>query len=295
MITINLIVNYLRTFAENFSLKLEKNENFLQFIITNNKPILTEIILAEILNCDLEKKSKNIIKLSAFNHIKTFSENKIFFNLNKFKSNNRFLVYDILINTNKHINNLYEFENKSENIIEKLSEKKLSNFVCLQIDKENKEKVLQENKSVKIQNSNFTKDLIKRFGFDWLFKDNFFKTINFYSNSNNFNNSIQYLKNFDEGFKFLFSNHFIKFTTSRSHYFEDDISSNIKFYGNSESFLNFFNESMHAPHIVKLNVGEPKFQEAIQKLDTLCLEKKLIVDDESMNLEFAIQSGVILL
>jgi hypothetical protein len=288
-------VNYLRTFAENFSLKLEKNENFLQFIITNNKPILTEIILAEILNCDLEKKSKNIIKLSAFNHIKTFSENKIFFNLNKFKSNNRFLVYDILINTNKHINNLYEFENKSENIIEKLSEKKLSNFVCLQIDKENKEKVLQENKSVKIQNSNFTKDLIKRFGFDWLFKDNFFKTINFYSNSNNFNNSIQYLKNFDEGFKFLFSNHFIKFTTSRSHYFEDDISSNIKFYGNSESFLNFFNESMHAPHIVKLNVGEPKFQEAIQKLDTLCLEKKLIVDDESMNLEFAIQSGVILL
>jgi hypothetical protein len=52
---------------------------------------------------------------------------------------------------------------------------------------------------------------------------------------------------------------------------------------------------MHAPHIVKLNVGEPKFQEAIQKLDTLCLEKKLIVDDESMNLEFAIQSGVILL
>lgn len=295
MITINLIVNYLRTFAENFSLKLEKNENFLQFIITNNKPVLTEIILAEILNCDLEKKSKNIIKLSAFNHIKTFSENKIFFNLNKFKSNNRFLVYDILINTNKHINNLYEFENKSENIIEKLSEKKLSNFVCLQIDKENKEKVLQENKSVKIQNSNFTKDLIKRFGFDWLFKDNFFKTINFYSNSNNFNNSIQYLKNFDKGFKFLFSNHFIKFTTSRSHYFEDDISSNIKFYGNSESFLNFFNESMHAPHIVKLNVGEPKFQEAIQKLDTLCLEKKLIVDDESMNLEFAIQSGVILL
>ena len=237
----------------------------------------------------------NIIKLSAFDHIKTFSENKIFFNLNKSKSNSRFLIYDILINTNKHINNLYEFENKSENIIEKLSEKKLSNFVCLQIDQENKEKILKENKFVKIQNSSFVKELIKKFGFDWLFKDNFFKKINFYSNSNNFYNSIQYLKNFDEGFKFLFSNQFIKFTSSRSDYFKVDISSDINFYGNSESFLNFFDENLQAPHIVKLNIGEPKFQEAIQKLDTLCLEKKLIVNQENKSLEFAIQSGLILL
>ena len=56
MKTINLRVSYLRTFVENFSSKLDKNNNFLQFIITNNKPVLTEIILAEILNCDLEKK-----------------------------------------------------------------------------------------------------------------------------------------------------------------------------------------------------------------------------------------------
>ena len=295
MKTINLRVSYLRTFVENFSSKLDKNNNFLQFIITNNKPVLTEIILAEILNCDLEKKSKNIIKLSAFDHIKTFSENKIFFNLNTSRSNNRFLIYDILINTNKNINNLYEFENKSENIIEKLSEKKLNNFVCLQIDQENKEKILKENKFVKIQNSSFVKELIKKFGFDWLFKDNFFKKINFYSNSNNFYNSIQYLKNFDEGFKFLFSNQFIKFTSSRSDYFKVDISSDINFYGNSESFLNFFDENLQASHIVKLNIGEPKFQEAIQKLDTLCLEKKLIVNQENKSLEFAIQSGLILL
>ena len=288
-------MSYLRTFVENLSFKLEENANLLQFIITNNKPVLTEIILAEILKSDLEKKSKNIIKLSAFDHIKTFSENKIFFNLNTSRSNNRFLIYDILINTNKNINNLYEFENKSENIIEKLSEKKLNNFVCLQIDQENKEKILKENKFVKIQNSNFVKELTKRFGFDWLFKDNFFKKINFYSNSNNFYNSIQYLKNFDEGFKFLFSNHFVKFTTSRSDYFKGDASGDINFYGNSESFLNFFDENLQAPHIAKLNVGEPKFQEAIQKLDTLCLEKKLIVNQENKNLEFAIQSGLILL
>ena len=186
-------------------------------------------------------------------------------------------------------------KNKSEKIIEKLSEKKLGNFVCLQINKEDKDKILQENKFVKVQNNNFVKELIRNFGFDWLFKDNFFNKINFYSNSNNFYNSIQYLKNFDKGFKFLFSNHFVKFTTSRSDYVEGDISNNINFYGNSESFLNFFDENIRAPHIVKLNIGEQKFQEAIQKLDTLCLEKKLIINDKSMDLEFAIQSGIILL
>ena len=286
-------MSYLRTFVENFSSKLDKNNNFLQFIITNNKPVLTEIILAEILNCDLEKKSKNIIKLSAFDHIKTFSENKIFFNLNKSKSNSRFLIYDILINTNKHINNLYEFENKSENIIEKLSEKKLSNFVCLQIDQENKEKILKENKFVKIQNSSFVKELIKKFSFDWLFKDNFFKKINFYSNSNNFYNSIQYLKNFDEGFKLLLSNYFVEFNSSRSDFTTIDNNKGLNFYGNSESFLNFFDESVEGNHIVKINIGEIKFEEAIHKLDSLCLEKKIIVEENFKNQGFSIQSGSI--
>ena len=293
MKTINLRVSYLRTFVENFSSKLDKNNNFLQFIITNNKPVLTEIILAEILNCDLEKKSKNIIKLSAFDHIKTFSENKIFFNLNKSKSNSRFLIYDILINTNKHINNLYEFENKSENIIEELSEKKLSNFVCLQIDQENKEKILKENKFVKIQNSSFVKELIKKFSFDWLFKDNFFKKINFYSNSNNFYNSIQYLKNFDEGFKLLLSNYFVEFNSSRSDFTTIDNNKGLNFYGNSESFLNFFDESVEGNHIVKINIGEIKFEEAIHKLDSLCLEKKIIVEENFKNQGFSIQSGSI--
>ena len=50
--------------------------------------------------------SKNIIKLSAIDHVKTSGENKIFFNLNKSKSNNQFLIYVILINTNRSIKNL---------------------------------------------------------------------------------------------------------------------------------------------------------------------------------------------
>ena len=283
----------LRAFVENVTNKIKENKKFLQFIITNNKPVLTEIILAEILNCDLEKKSKNIIKLSTFDHIKTFSENKIFFNLNKSKSNNRFLIYDILINTNKHINNLYEFENKSENIIEKLSEKKLSNFVCLQIDQENKEKILKENKFVKIQNGSFVKELIKSFGFDWLFKNNFFKKINFYSNSNNFYNSIKYLKNFDEGFELLLSNYFVEFNSSRSDFTTIDNNKGLNFYGNSESFLNFFDESVESNHIVKINIGEIKFEEAIHKLDSLCLEKKIIVEENFKNQVFSIQSGSI--
>ena len=288
-------MNSLRIFAENITDKVRENKKFLQFIITNNKPVLTELILSELLNNELEKKSKNIIKLSAIDHVKTSGENKIFFNLNKSKSNNQFLIYDILINTNRSIKNLYEFENRSEKIKEMLAQKKLENLVCLQVDQENKEKILKQNEFIKIQNTSFVKELIKKFGFDWLFKENFIKQINFFSNSNSFYNSIQFLKDFDKGFKFLFSNHFVKFTTSRSDYLNENVSDNLNFYGNSESFLNFFDENKQAPHIVKLNVGEQKFQEAIQKLDTLCLEKNLIVNQKPESLDFVIQSGVILL
>ena len=85
-----------------------------------------------------------------------------------------------------------------------LSQKKLENLVCLQVDQEKKEKILSQNESVKVQNTKFTLKLIKNFGFDWLFKEKFIKRINFFNNSNNFYNSIQFLKNFDKGFKFLF-------------------------------------------------------------------------------------------
>ena len=285
----------LRVFVENVNDNSRENKKFLQFIITNNKPILSELILSEFLNNQLKEKSKNIIKLSAIDHVKTSGENKIFFNLNKSKTNNQFLIYDILINTNKREENLYEFENRSENIKEKLSQKKMENLVCLQVEQKNKEKILEENVSVKIQNTKFILKLIKKFGFDWLFKENFIQKINFFNNSNSFYNSIQFLKDFDKGFKFLFSNQFVKFTASRSENFDEDTLDNLNFYANSESFLNFFDENKKVSHIVKLNVGEQKFQEAIQKLDTLCLEKKLLVNKETERLDFVIQSGVILL
>ena len=285
----------LRVFVENVNDNSRENKKFLQFIITNNKPILSELILSEFLNNQLKEKSKNIIKLSAIDHVKTSGENKIFFNLNKSKTNNQFLIYDILINTNKREENLYEFENRSENIKEKLSQKKMENLVCLQLEQKNKEKILEENVSVKIQNTKFILKLIKKFGFDWLFKENFIQKINFFNNSNSFYNSIQFLKDFDKGFKFLFSNQFVKFTASRSENFDEDTLDNLNFYANSESFLNFFDENKKVSHIVKLNVGEQKFQEAIQKLDTLCLEKKLLVNKETERLDFVIQSGVILL
>lgn len=285
----------LRVFVENVNDNSRENKKFLQFIITNNKPILSELILSEFLNNQLKEKSKNIIKLSAIDHVKTSGENKIFFNLNKSKTNNQFLIYDILINTNKREENLYEFENRSENIKEKLSQKKMENLVCLQVEQKNKEKILEENVSVKIQNTKFILKLINKFGFDWLFKENFIQKINFFNNSNSFYNSIQFLKDFDKGFKFLFSNQFVKFTASRSENFDEDTLDNLNFYANSESFLNFFDENKKVSHIVKLNVGEQKFQEAIQKLDTLCLEKKLLVNKETERLDFVIQSGVILL
>ena len=285
----------LSVFAENVIDKSRENKKFLQFIITNNKPLLSELILSEFLNNQLKEKSKNIIKLSAIDHVETSGENKIFFNLNKSKTNNQFLIYDILINTNKCEENLYEFENRSENIKEKLSQKKMENLVCLQVEQKNKEKILEENVSVKIQNTKFILKLIKKFGFDWLFKENFIQKINFFNNSNSFYNSIQFLKDFDKGFKFLFSNQFVKFTASRSENFDEDTLDNLNFYANSESFLNFFDENKKVSHIVKLNVGEQKFQEAIQKLDTLCLEKKLLVNKETERLDFVIQSGVILL
>ena len=113
----------LRAFVENVTNKIKENKKFLQFIITNNKPLLSELILSEFLNNQFKVKSKNIIKLSATDHAKTSGENKIFFNLNKSKTNNKFLIYDILINTNKCVENLYEFENRSENIKEMLSQK----------------------------------------------------------------------------------------------------------------------------------------------------------------------------
>ena len=81
-----LSVSDIKKFAENIIKRSKENTKFLQFIITNNKPVLTELILSELLNCQLKEKSKNLIRLSALDHIKTSGENKIYFNKNKKKN-----------------------------------------------------------------------------------------------------------------------------------------------------------------------------------------------------------------
>jgi len=285
----------LRSFVENINREVQTKKNFLQFIVTGNKPVLSELILSELIKELLREKDRNLIRLGVLDHVQTNSENKIFFGLNKKKTNNQFLIYDLYINTNKKDNNLYIFENKSQKIKESLSLKKIENFVCLQINQELKELILEENKIIKIPNNDIASNLIKKFGFDWIFKANFIRKINFYGNSSSYYYSLQYLKNLDENYKLLFSKNFVSFTASRS---DDEIISSdneINFYGNSEAFLNFFDENPNCFHLTKLNIGEPKFNEAIQKLDTLCMEKQLNTDNKFKTLNFAIQSGMVLL
>lgn len=285
----------LRSFVQNISKETQLKKNFLQFIVTGNKPVLSELILSELIKELLREKDRNLIRLDVLDHVQTNSENKIFFGLNKKKTNNQFLIYDLYINTNKKDNNLYIFENKSQKIKESLSLKKIENFVCLQINQELKELILEENRIIKIPNNDIANNLIKKFGFDWIFKANFIRKINFYGNSSSYYYSLQYLKNLDENYKLLFSKNFVSFTASRS---DDEIISSdneINFYGNSEAFLNFFDENPNCFHLTKLNIGEPKFNEAIQKLDTLCMEKQLNTDNKFKTLNFAIQSGMVLL
>ena len=79
-------MNKLRTFVKDLEKETHKKKNFLQFLVTSNKPILSELILSELLNSQLNEKSNNIIKLSALDHLKTSGEKKIFFNLNRKKN-----------------------------------------------------------------------------------------------------------------------------------------------------------------------------------------------------------------
>ena len=48
----------LRAFVENVTNKIKENKKFLQFIITNNKPLLSELILSEFLNNQFKVKKK---------------------------------------------------------------------------------------------------------------------------------------------------------------------------------------------------------------------------------------------
>lgn len=285
----------IRTFVEDLKSETHIKKNFLQFLVTSNKPILSELILSELINKLLEEKNKNQIRFDILDLVKTNSENKIYFGLNKKKTNNQYLFYDLFISKNKKNKDLFEFENKTQKIKESLSLKTIKDFICLQVDQDLKQKIIDENDVIKVPNTDFVISLVNKFGFDWFLKDNFIQKVNFFSNSSSYYYSLNYLNNLNKGYKTLFSRHFVSFTSSRSDD-ESGLSNNeIKFYGNSEAFLNFFDENPNCHHLTKINLGEPKFNEAIQKLDTLCMEKQLNLENKFTNLNFAIQSGMILL
>jgi hypothetical protein len=46
---------------------------------------------------------------------------------------------------------------------------------------------------------------------------------------------------------------------------------------------------------VKLNIGEAKFINAVQRLDNICSDKNLIYNSPFSECDFSIQSGIILL
>ena len=76
----------LRSFVQNISKETQLKKNFLQFIVTGNKPVLSELILSELIKELLREKDRNLIRLDVLDHVQTNSENKIFFGLNKKKN-----------------------------------------------------------------------------------------------------------------------------------------------------------------------------------------------------------------
>ena len=67
----------LRSFVQNISKETQLKKNFLQFIVTGNKPVLSELILSELIKELLREKDRNLIRLGVLDHVQTNSENKI--------------------------------------------------------------------------------------------------------------------------------------------------------------------------------------------------------------------------
>ena len=122
----------------------------------------------------------------------------------------------------------------------------------------------------------------------------FFFKIDYFNTLASYNESSQEMCAINPDYKIILSNNFHNFTSARSAESNILINNNIKFYANSESFLNFFDKD-NSFHLVKLNIGELKFNDAIQKLDKLCFENNLIEDSNFSDLNFTIQSGALLL
>ena len=281
-------------FANNFYKELKNKKKFLAFVITGNKPILSEVLLAHLINKQLEDKFNQNIKTNILEEIQKNDKKNLYFKLNKNKSDKNFLYYDLCFFMRKEENNLYAFLNKSLNMKEEINSKVLDDIVCLNVEETLTKEIIEDNKFQKIHNTEFVQKLIKNFGFDWLYKDSFFFKIDYFNTLASYNEASQEMCAINPDYKIILSNNFHNFTSARSAESNILINNNIKFYANSESFLNFFDKD-NSFHLVKLNIGELKFNDAIQKLDKLCFENNLIEDSNFSDLNFTIQSGALLL
>ena len=286
----------LSKFIEFFNLEIEKKKNFLIFLITGNKPLVSEIILSETIIKQIAAKNGNKIRsniLDILNDKK--DEELIFFKFNKKKSNDKYILYDVCLFLNKNEKNLYIFKNFYENLNEELSEVKLKDFIFLKTENELQKKEIINNKFTKINNLSSVRNLVENFGFDWLYKKSFFIKPNYYNTYKSFSYSKQELKSLSIDNANFLSENFLVFSPARSDVNAIDDNKNIKFYGNSESFLNFFDENVGGFNLVKLNIGEAKFINAVQRLDNICSDKNLIYNSPFSECDFSIQSGIILL
>jgi len=282
-------------FVNNFYNKIKINKKFLAFIVTGNKPILTEVLLSHLINKQLEDKFNQNLKISILEKIQKNNQKNLYFKLNKKKSNNSFLFYDLCLFISKGKNNLYAFKNKSLNMKEEILEKYLEDMVCLELEEELRKEVIKDNKFQKIPNTDLVLRLINNFGFDWLYNDSFFKKLDYFNTLGSYNQARQELSAINKDFKIILSDYFHNFSSARSNEYSTMKNKNIKFYGNSESFLNFFDENDDSSHLVKLNIGELKFNDAMHRLDRLCFDKKLISNADFSDFAFSIQSGALLL
>ena len=229
----------LSKFIELFNLEVKKKNNFLIFLITGNKPLVSEIILSETIIKQIEDRNENKIRSNIQDILNKKDDELIFFKFNKKKSNDKYIFYDVCLFLSKNEKNLYVFKNFYENLIEELSEIKLKDFIFLKTENDLQKKEIISNKSTKINNLISVRNLVENFGFDWLYKKSFFIKPNYYNTYKSFSYSKQELKTLSIDNANFLSENFLIFSSARSDINPADENKNIKFYGNSESFLNF--------------------------------------------------------
>lgn len=285
----------LSKFIDHFNIEIGKKKNFLIFLITGNKQLVSEIILSETIIKQIRAKADNKIRSNILDILNNKDDELIFFKFNKKKSNDKYIYYDVCLFLNKNEKNLYFFKNIYENLNEELSETKLKDLIFLKTENDLQKKEIISNKFTKIKNLLSVKNLVENFGFDWLHKKSFFIKPNYYNTYKSFSYSKQELKSLSIDNENFLSDDFLVFSSARSNINKAYDNKNIKFYGNSESFLNFFDENAGGYNLAKLNIGEPKFINAVQRLDNICSVKNLINNSIFSECDFSIQSGIILL